>query len=130
MSESDTPADRAYHDELGVVEGQSGDVFVRASGEPELILGREEALQLAGQLIRTVDGGFEEAHNDGEVRFADMALTLHLLPDGVTDEPVALDQYEWLDPGAWCWYNNDDDAVLEFQFGPRDGFEIGDGGVQ
>lgn len=132
MPSSAEDADRAYHHELGAMQDEeTGDVFVRADGDLQaLTLSRSEALQLAGQLIRVVDGGFEQDVDDGEIRFADMALRLWSMPGGVSNPCAPLDHDEWVDPGVWNWYSNEGDAVLEFEYRARDGFEIGDGGVQ
>lgn len=111
----------AYHDELGVREGKDGDLFV-VTEDTKTLLTRDEALELAGMLIRHADDGFVEDHRNGRLKFADMLLDLHIYPEGLDGERVQLDRYEFLDDGAWNWWSNDSEAILEFVFGKREGF--------
>jgi len=110
----------AYHSELGVQKGDGGDLFI-VTEDKKTLLSHDEALELAGMLIRHADDGF--LNGNGRLKFADMALDIHVLPEGLDGERVQLDQYEFLDEGLWSWWGNDSDAVLEFAFGKREGFD-------
>lgn len=113
----------AYHDELGVKEGEDGDLFV-VTEDSKTLLTRDEALELAGMLIRNADGGFRQESRQGLICFADMEIKLHTLPDGPGEgERIESYRHEHIDPGLWCWYDGDLDTTIEFAFGKRGGFE-------
>lgn len=123
LHETDRETD-GYHPEIGVQEGTDGDLFVVTESE-KLLLSRDEALQLAGMLMRNADGGFQNnVSGESRIGFADMALDIRIAPDGTGGGVVGLDHYEFLDEGEWAWYSDDTDAVLEFVWGIRDGFEL------